>query len=231
MNAAGQRTLSSWLGGACVLAAVALCALVAGVGRGVSWGEAPPPRELGHAHVVTMPPPEPLARFAEVWQRPLFASDRKPALVVTGDSAVSLGDLQLTGIILTPTLRMALLQNQAGDQSVRVREGAAMPDGRWTLATLSPRSAIFDNGGERKELTLVTAAPVAMEKKPGAPPPPGSAPPMQRANPPMPVSEPPPNQSFGDEAAQRRARIEALKAAVEKRRAEQAAPSANEGVR
>jgi hypothetical protein len=54
---------------------------------------------------------------------------------------------------------------------------------------------------------------------------------MQRANAPMPVSDAPPHSSSDDEAAQRRARIEALKAAVEKRRAEQAAPSANEGVR
>jgi general secretion pathway protein N len=231
VNAAGQRTLSTWLGGACVLAAVALCVLVAGVGRGIAWGEIPPPRELGHARVVATPPPEPLARFAEVWQRPLFAADRKPAMVVTGDAAVSLGDLQLTGIILTPGLRMALLQNAAGDQSVRVREGAAMPDGRWTLATLSPRSAIFDNGGERKELTLATAAPAALERKPGGPPAPGNGPVMQRPNAPMPESSRPASPSFGDEAAQRKARIEALKAAVEKRRAEQAAPSANEGVR
>ena len=231
MNAAGQRTLSTWLGGACVLAAVVLCTLLAGVGRGIAWGDIPPAREPGHARVVAMPPPEPLARFAEVWQRPLFAADRKPAMVVTGDAAVSLGDLQLTGIILTPTLRMALLQNAAGDQAVRVREGAAMPDGRWTLATLSPRSAIFDNGGERKELSLVTAAPAALERKPGAPPVPGSGPVMQHPNGSVPLSPPPANQSFGDEAAQRKARIEALKAAVEKRRAEQAAPSANEGVR
>jgi general secretion pathway protein N len=243
VNAATQRAVTPWLVVLCGAGVIALCVLVAGMGRQVSWGDAPPSREAaGAIKPASMPPPVPLASFTEVWQRPLFAADRKPAAQATGESSVNLGDLQLTGIIMTPTLRMALLQDPSGDKAVRVREGAAMPDGRWTLEKLTPRSATFGNGGERKELALVTAAPAMPDKKndgrgvaggppqlqpPATPPVPGSN--MMQRVPNAPVA--PVSPSTGDESAQRNARIEALKAAVQRRRAEQAAHSANEGVR
>jgi general secretion pathway protein N len=243
MNAVGQQRLTPWLVGACAVTGAALLVLFAGVGRHAAWNDVPGPQEEAHATRSTVVTREtmPLTSFAEVWQRPLFAADRKPGPVATAD-AVSLGDLQLTGIILTPGLKMALLRSSSGDKQVRVKEGAALPDGRWTLATLGPRSATFDNGGERKELTLVTARPDALAK-----PETNNAEAQRPANPGVavdngtdarivqnPAQPTPPGDDPGSEAAQRRARIDALRAAVQRRRAEQQATQqqqAPEGVR
>lgn len=247
MNAVGHQRLAPWLVGACAVTGAALLVFLAGVGRHVTWNDVPgAPEEAHAAHAAVMPETMPLTSFAEVWQRPLFAADRKPGAVAASADTVSLGDLQLTGIILTPTLKMALLRSTSGDKQVRVKEGAALPDGRWTLATLGPRSATFDNGGERKELNLVTARPDALAKAPEnaaaeSPRPPiagqlvpnaeGSPENRTAATPPQPS---PPADEPGSEAAQRRARIDALRAAVQRRRAEQQATQqqqAPEGVR
>ncbi len=177
-------------------------------------------------------------------------ADRKPvAAADTDDSSSNIGDLELTGIIMTPGLRMALLRDRGKDTTVRVKEGTALADGHWTLASLSPRSAVFDNGGEHRELTLKVAAPEALTKnaqRPGMPPGqvPGQPPQPPRPQPtpsgngvhveqqpapgmtgpslPHPASpatrDTPPRQ---DDDALQRARIEALKQAVQKRRMEQ----------
>ncbi|TCV92016.1 general secretion pathway protein N [Luteibacter rhizovicinus] len=247
MNAAAQRRLTPILaltGGAL---AIVLVVFLAGLGRSVHWDEpmaaAPPPP----ARPAPMPTPVPLATFAEVWQRPLFNNDRKPVAIADGDTEASnIGDLELTGIIMTSGLRMALLRDKGKDVTVRVREGGVL-EGHWTLVTLAPRSATFDNGGEHRELTLKVSAPEPLkdaprraDAPPGIPPgipsplPPGGTPPrVQR-----PVSSssmtgpnlPRPRQ---DDAALQDQRVEALKAAVQKRRAEQQqqAESAKEGVR
>ncbi|UPG85401.1 general secretion pathway protein GspN [Luteibacter aegosomatis] len=250
MNAAGQRRLTPVLGGI-ALALAAVCATFAmGVGRGIQWDDPSPPEPLPQTRAAAMPKPTPITDFAEVWQRPLFMADRKPVAATGGDdSSSNIGDLELTGIIMTSGLRMALLRDTGKDATtptVRVKEGSALGDGHWTLASLTPRSAVFDNGGERRELTLKVAAPdpLANGPKNGAPMPPGqpqppSSRPSQMGNgihieqhpassgiagpvPPQPASaatrQAPPRQ---DDQALQQARIEALKAAVQRRRIEQ----------
>ncbi|HEY4291686.1 hypothetical protein [Luteibacter sp.] len=243
MNAVGQQRLTPWLVGTCVVTGAALLVFLAGVGRHVAWNDVPgTPEEARAVHGAVMPQTMPLTSFAEVWQRPLFAADRKPGAVAATSDTVSLGDLQLTGIILTPTLKMALLRSTSGDKQVRVKEGTALPDGRWTLTTLGPRSATFDNGGERKDLTLVTARPDALAKPAenaaadAQRPPIAGQPPANTEHAPdnrTAQNPPPPGDDPGSEAAQRRARIDALRAAVQRRRAEQAAQQQQvpEGVR
>jgi general secretion pathway protein N len=251
MNAAAQRKLTPVLAILFAVFAVILIALFAGVGRGVRWGKAlagsvaPTPLKVAPA-----PVPAALAVFADVWQRPLFSPDRKPAANIAGEDAVSLGDFELTGIILTPGLHMALLRSTGSGHLVRVREGSVLPDSHWTLVSLGARSAAFDGGGERKELTLKVAAPEVV--KADAQHPANAAPQGMAVVNPQPVMQPPssglrgpvpPNMAGRNAAsgrpqippeaadAQQQARIEAIKAAVQKRRAEQAAQSANEGVR
>ncbi|PTR35173.1 general secretion pathway protein N [Luteibacter sp. OK325] len=243
MNAAGQRRLTP------VLAIIALafgCTAVAfamGVGRGVRWDDPAAPEALPPLRAAAMPATSPLNRYAEVWQRPLFMADRKPvAAADTDDASSNIGDLELTGIIMTSDLHMALLRDRGKDMTVRVKEGAALADGHWTLASLTPRSALFDNGGQRRELTLKVAAPEALTKdagRPGAVPIPGQPPrnsPAPSGNgvhveqasgmtgptlprpPAAPARDAPPRQ---DDSALQQARIEALKQAVQKRRMEQ----------
>ncbi len=251
MNAAGQRRLTPVLTTATVVLAAVFASLVFGVGRGVHWDDPAAAEPLPAARPVEMPAPTPLARFSEVWQRPLFMADRKPVAVAdTDDSSSNIGDLELTGIIMTPELRMALLRDRGKDSTVRVKEGSALADGHWTLASLTPRSAVFDNGGEHRELTLKVAAPEPLTKngqrpprhapgQPGQPPQPPRAQPAPSGNgvhveqlpsqgmtgPALPhpaasssTREAPPRQ---DDDALQRARIEALKQAVQKRRMEQ----------
>jgi general secretion pathway protein N len=245
MNAAGQRRLTPMLVGIAVVLACVSAALVFGVGRGVRWDDPIAPEPLPPMRAAAMPATSPLENFAEVWQRPLFMADRKPvAIAASDDSSSNIGDLELTGIIMTPGLKIALLRDKGKDTTVRVKEGTALADGHWTLASLTPRSAVFDNGGERRELTLKVAAPDALAKDAQRP---GAAPgqPVPARSQPVPGSsgmrveqpsgsgmtgpalphpptgaerQPPPRQ---DDEALQQARIEALKQAVQKRRMEQ----------
>ncbi|MGN6482540.1 hypothetical protein [Luteibacter sp.] len=245
MNAAGQRRLTPVLAIVAVALGAVCASFLLGVGRGVHWDDAGVPEPLPPVRPFAMPPPSPLARFSEVWQRPLFMADRKPVAVTEGDDASSnIGDLELTGIIMTPGLRMALLRDRGKDTTVRVKDGTALTDGHWTLTSLTARSAVFDNGGEHRELTWKVAAPEALAKspaRPGAPTVPGQVParPPRPATGGMQIQQPtaqgmtgpalprppaeaarnaPPRQ---DDDALQRARVEALKQAVQRRRMEQ----------
>jgi general secretion pathway protein N len=157
MNAADQRRLTPVLGIACVLCALVLGALVLGVGRGVHWGAAGKSSPLPAAAASARRSSPPLQQFAAVWQHPLFTTDRQPAPESDGGGGtVTLGDLQLTGIILTPDLRMALLHGRS-EQDVRVLEGENVGSSGWTLVDLKPRSAVFSRNGQRTVLKLVVA--------------------------------------------------------------------------
>jgi general secretion pathway protein N len=165
MNAAHQRGLTSVLAVAASVLGVLLLLLLGGVGRKVHWAPAqslPPLPAAGNGG--SLPTPLPLEQFAVVWQRPLFNPDRKPMAQVASDGA-GLGDLELTGIILTPTLRMALLRDKGGDhREVRVREGQSLPDGSVTLLEVHPRSALFNTPTGQTELKLQAGAPFDGQK-------------------------------------------------------------------
>ncbi|EIL98648.1 general secretion pathway protein GspN [Rhodanobacter thiooxydans] len=159
MNAASQRQLTPWLVALVLLLGAVLLLLLAGLCRGVRWDaprQPPPLPPIGRQ--AELPTPVPLPQYAQVWQKPLFSPDRKPAARAAGGS--SLGDLGLTGILLTPGLRMALLQDRNGDRQVRLREGETLPDGSVRLVELRPRSALFDSPAGRTELKLPAGAPI-----------------------------------------------------------------------
>ena len=164
MNAANQRKLTPVLVIIVVLLGAALLLLLGGIGRGAKWdapralAPLPPP-----GNTVNLPQPEPLQQFAVVWQKPLFSPDRKP-VAHAADGGSSLGDLELTGIILTRNLHMALLHDKNGDKQVRLKEGTALPDGSITLVEVRPRSAVFDAPSGRTELKLPAGAPIDAPK-------------------------------------------------------------------
>ncbi len=150
--------------------------------------------------------------------------------------------MQLTGIILTPTLHMALLRDKNGEHEVRLREGDTLPDGSWRLAELKPRAAIFESASGRTELSLPAGAPIDMPKgataangmlpspaQPPAPMPPGAVRMMTGPVPPSPSTSLPNANAPGTpqtNADMQSDRIRQLKEAIQKRRAEQsAAPS------
>ncbi len=232
MNAAAQRRLTPLLGGVAALFGALLLVLLAGVGRGVSWGPPRPATPLPPAHDQGLPPPVPLAQFSAVWTQPLFNNDRKPTVHAAAGGA-SLGDMSLTGIILTPPLHMALLRNKSGEHEVRVREGDTLPDGSWRLVELKPRAAVFESGSGRTELELPAGAPIDVPKPDGNPPPtpppaqggvavapPPQNGPMIQANP---ANVPNPALQSPNGSDTQADRIRQLREAIQKRRAQQQA--------
>ena len=158
MNAASQRRLTPPLALLALLLLALWLALLLGFGRGVHW-DAPRAARLppASARPANLPVPQPLAGFAPVWQQSLFSPDRKPeAHAASGGS--SIGDLALTGIILTPQLHMALLHDKNGDRELRLREGQSLPDDSLRLVEVRPRSVILDSAQGRTELKLPAGA-------------------------------------------------------------------------
>lgn len=255
MNAADQRRLTPLLGGTAVLLGALWLVLLTGAGSAARWDPPRPATPLPPPHNhASLPQPMPLQPFAQVWQKPLFSPDRKPVAHAARDGS-NIGDLELTGIILTPSLRMALLHDRNGDKQVRLREGEALPDGSLTLSQVGPRSATFASASGRTELKLPAGAPIDHVAPDAATPPSSSAAhiapaasrgqPAHRAPPDKPAPLPagtPHSIRLGQAPATgastqspprnpaRESRLHLLKASIQKRRATQAA-KAHEGVR
>ncbi|MFT4247764.1 MAG: hypothetical protein QM581_06965, partial [Pseudomonas sp.] len=94
-------------------------------------------------------------RYADIAARPVFAQDRLPhPFYLTGgksEGAASSG-LRLTGVLITPQLRMATLTTEQG-QSLRLRLRGKAVDG-WRLLELAPRSATVEGAGGTRSLEL-----------------------------------------------------------------------------
>jgi general secretion pathway protein N len=110
-------------------------------------------------------PPErlgPLAQYAEIGARPLFAEDRRPhpfsLQTANGEQAeTNTFDYMLTSVLITPQLHMAIVQPSQGGDSVRIKLGEAAEDiPAWRLVELNPRSAVFEGPEGRKALDLRT---------------------------------------------------------------------------
>lgn len=160
MNAADQRRLTPLLIVLTAGLAAGMLVLLAGAGTGVRWD---PPRAVAALRAptspVSLPQALPLEEFAVVWTKPLFSPNRKPIAHVA-DGGSTLGDLTLTGVLLTPDLHMALLEDRKAEKQLRLREGQALPDGSVTLVEVRARSALFDSAAGRTELKLAAGAPI-----------------------------------------------------------------------
>ena len=240
MNAASQRRMTPLLAALIVMLGALWALLASGVGRTPHWdaprAAAPLPPAVRPAN---LPRAQPLQQFALVWQKPLFSPDRKPRATAT-DGGSSLGDLALTGVILTPQLHMALLHDRSGDKQVRLREGERLPGGDVTLVEVRARSAVFDTPSGRTELKLPAGAPIDAKSQSAAPATPadvsardgvqaeGAEPESAFAPPPATAPAPPATPTPG--AATPSAAVRRLRETIQKRRAAQAA-AAKQGVR
>lgn len=193
MSVRGSRLLSIALAGICGGLLLLALVLQAGWGRGYRWDTPDDSAALAAANIdreVFKLPVE--KEYAATQARPLFNEDRKPTPEIPDepvkpDVPPSTLNIALTGIVLTPNLHLALIQDKSKNATVSLREGMPMPgdQGDWTLTELKPRSAIFKQapGGEEVEVELTTA--VASQKAPaaGRPGKPGApAPPPPRGN-------------------------------------------------
>jgi general secretion pathway protein N len=137
----------------------------------------------------------PLSQYAAIAQRPLFSQDRLPKPFFLqgegeGEGQQTAFDYVLTSVLITPTLKMAILQPADGSESVRVKLGE-VPESHpaWRLTSLDARSAVFEGPEGRREMTLrvfdgnggqpptaVATAPGANRQQPvGVPVPPAAA--------------------------------------------------------
>lgn len=210
MNAADRRRLTPMLAVLAALLLVLLIVLWLGIGRGAHWHDAGSPPRLPPVGA-TLPAPKvpPLEQFAEVWQHPLFSPARSPEAATDGDADVS-GDLQLTGVILLPGLKMAILHDKTTGKDYRVREGESAHGGPALLA-LNPRSAVVDASGSHLRLKLIPGpSPDAGNSTDDTPAPTGSAPAQ------APPRQVPVRQAGTPASASARARV--LKQQIEARR-------------
>lgn len=105
--------------------------------------------------------------YASVLEHPLFNEDRQPTPVeaVAGadadaEPAVPPINVTLTSIILTPTVKLAIVRDKASGKSQVVKLGTPL-DGEqsgWKLVEVNPRMAIFEGQGMgRQNLELDVA--------------------------------------------------------------------------
>jgi hypothetical protein len=107
------------------------------------------------ADVRIAPDPMPVAieEFSEILDRPVFAASRRPPDTVAGaaEQAQPL-TATLTGILITPGSRMALLSPGKEQKTRRVREGDTVQG--WKVTAIEHRRVTFRRDGSDRVLQL-----------------------------------------------------------------------------
>ena len=100
----------------------------------------------------------PFGQYGETAARPLFSEDRRPkpfSLRPEGEAEDNSFEYVLTGVLLTPSLKMAVLQPTAGGDSVRVKLGESSEQvAAWRLVSLEPRKAVFEGPDGQRSMDL-----------------------------------------------------------------------------
>lgn len=101
----------------------------------------------------------PLAQYGQIGARPLFSQDRQPRpFLLEGDEpevAATAFDYVLTSVLISPGLKVAILQPADGTQSVRVKlDEAPESHPAWRLTALGERSAVFEGPEGQRTMEL-----------------------------------------------------------------------------
>lgn len=217
----GRARASTWLlAAACAWALLLWLAAALGMGTRIAAVAAQAPGALPAPPAVVGERIGPLGQYAEAASRPLFTQDRRPRAFLAvaqgeGEGSGAALDFVLTGVLISPQVRLAILQPSGGGDSQRVREGAA-PEGAadWRLLEVQPRRALFEGPGGQLALEL-RAFGVA-----------GSAEPRADVGTPRPMVLPPPQPDAPQVQAAREAtpddarRIDDIRRRIEARRAQ-----------
>ncbi len=193
-DAIGPRT---WLLATCAGWAV-LAWLLALFGMGGTIRPLPADPALVQALPQLRPPATerlgPMAQYAGINARPLFSESRKPEpFFISGEGGGEQSrsfDFVLSSVLITPALKMAILQATEGGESVRVKLGDAPESApNWQLVEINPRSVVVAGPEGRQTLELRVfdgtggQAPTAMSSA-SSPMPPMSTGPGQQVQPP-----------------------------------------------
>ena len=100
-------------------------------------------------------PIEPLDKFREVVERPLFHASRRPVPQDADDApavaAAELRNLTLIGILISPETKLAIFQDKSS-QPLRLEAGATV--GKWALAEVRADGVTLRRGGETHVIPL-----------------------------------------------------------------------------
>lgn len=107
---------------------------------------------------------ESIEKFAEITERPVFNESRLPVLELDDEDVeeelaedVEAPEMELAGIIITPTLRMATLRAKDNPNSLVAFEGRPLEGnfGSWQISRIEPREVTLTSGdGEEMQLQL-----------------------------------------------------------------------------
>lgn len=172
---------------------------LAGMGRhasalDVDTSQLPP---LPQPRASVAAPAGPLSQFDQIGARPLFSDDRKPKPFLLqgegGAESAQAFDFVLSSVLITPSLKLAILQSPDRSKSLRVKLGES-PESQpsWRLTELSPRNAVFEGPEGRRSMDLRTFDGTGGEP-PTAIAQPGAAPVGQSVRP-TPQTQPQPQQ-------------------------------------
>jgi general secretion pathway protein N len=218
MNPHSARLLTLGLAGACGLLLLVAAAQQMGAGRGYHWAPdaAPTPDNLPSAASIRRDVASlgPETDYQETRNRPLFNEDRKPtppedAAVADEHPPVVPLNVTLTGVIITPQVKLAMLKDNAKGDAHSLHEGMPLPGDQaaWTVIEIQPRKVVLrSDSNETNELPLDVSAVTPAATTPRAnphtspPPPPPGAPPV--------AMDPNANPAVNDRAAELQRRIE-----------------------
>jgi hypothetical protein len=124
-----------------------------------------------------------LQKYAEITNRPVFNESRLPVLETNEDEDteeeveqedVDAPDVELVGVVITPSLRMATLKEKGEKLSLVAFEGMPLEGnyGTWQISRVEPREITLSSGnGEELQLPLlVHDRQIAQPPKPQEPP-------------------------------------------------------------
>ncbi len=124
---------------------------------------------------------EPIEKYAEITERPIFNESRLPVLELDDGDAeeellaedVEAPEMELAGIVITPTLRMATLRAKDNPNSLVAFEGRPLEGnfGSWQISRIEPREVTLTSGdGEEMQLQLqIHDVKIAEPPKPAVP--------------------------------------------------------------
>jgi general secretion pathway protein N len=160
MPADPRHALTLVLAALTVVAAVLVALELAGLGRGYRLPDPSPasplPQIAVDAGLARLPP---LDAFTASVERPLFEPDRRPpppAIVEGGTPTPEPRpetpplEVRVTGIVVTPEVRLVMVRPAGAPDSVVLREGMPLPGdfAGWKVARVLPRRVEFEGGGQ-----------------------------------------------------------------------------------
>lgn len=123
-------------------------------------GSTPEPPSMAKGDVPSMPREElplapsslsPLDAYTETLERPLFSMNRRPE-DANASAASAANAFILTGVVITPTRREALLLPQRGKDVLRGKLGDWVNG--WKLETIEPERVTLRRGTRQMDLVL-----------------------------------------------------------------------------